>query len=59
MEGDVVPLQAIEASTEAKLGTDDVRHVTQEDLDSHKYSIYDVLLPMPGYSVKLPQSSIK
>lgn len=34
--------------------TDRVKALTQEDVDSGKYTIYDVVLPSPGYDVLYP-----
>lgn len=34
--------------------TDRVRPLTQEDVDSGKYTIFDVVLPSPGYDVVYP-----
>lgn len=36
--------------------SDKVRALTKEDIDSGKYSIYDVVLPSPGYDVVYPTS---
>lgn len=33
-----------------------VRAVTKEDIDQGKYSIYDVLLPTPGYKIVYPKN---
>jgi len=35
-----------------------VHVVTKEDIASHRFSIFDVLLPLPGSSVLLPQNEI-
>lgn len=31
-----------------------VKVLTQEDVDSGKYSILDIVMPLPGYSVEYP-----
>ena len=37
-----------------------VRQLTEEDLDSStQYSIYDVVMPLPGYDVMYPGNSMK
>lgn len=33
-----------------------VKALTQEDIDSNKYTIYDVVLPSPGYKIKYPEN---
>ncbi|QRG37280.1 hypothetical protein FDK38_001652 [Candidozyma auris] len=40
----------------AGTASDRVRALTKEDIDSGKYSIYDVVLPSPGYDVVYPTS---
>lgn len=34
--------------------TSDVKIVTKSDIDSNSYSIFDVILPLPGYDVAYP-----
>ena len=33
-----------------------VKHLTESDLDN--YSIYDIVLPQPGYSIVLPDNEV-
>lgn len=35
-----------------------VKVLTQEDCDSGKYSLFDVVLPLPGYSVEYPPNMV-
>ena len=35
-----------------------VHVITQEDIDSNRFSILDVVLPLPGYGVSLPENCI-
>jgi tRNA pseudouridine13 synthase len=49
---DLEPEQYFHSSTEVKV-------LTQSDLDSKKYTIFDVVLPLPGYDVKYPENDMK
>ena len=35
-----------------------VKVLTQADIDSHKYTIFDVVLPMPGFAVVYPTGKL-
>lgn len=35
-----------------------VKALTQADIDSHKFTIFDVVLPMPGFAVVYPTGKL-
>ena len=41
-----------------KIVSQDVKILTQEDIDNNTYSITDIVLPLPGYDIKLPANEI-
>lgn len=45
-----------EATTGESLNKSVVRHLAESELSG--YTIYDVLLPLPGYSVTLPDNEV-
>ncbi len=36
-----------------------MKHITQEDVDQNTYSINDVVMPLPGYDMTLPENTLK
>jgi tRNA pseudouridine13 synthase len=36
-----------------------VHHITEDDIKNNKYTIHDIVLPLPGYEIELPSNSIK
>lgn len=53
--GDLVRDLEAEATEETNNGEKRVHLVTAEDVEAGRYSIYDVVLPLPGFKVEYPQ----
>ena len=51
------PLEAMVDSLKREFAAR-VHVVTQQDLDANKYSITDVVLPLPGFAVVYPQNAL-
>lgn len=55
LEGDLVLIENDDSEGQNKT---DVKVVTKEDIETKKYSIYDVVMPTPGFKIFYPKNDI-